>query len=388
MRIALLTDIYKPSANGVVHHVAMLKQCLEAWGEEVWLFVPSGKEVEDDEPNVVRIPGIPLADTGFHISLTLPRRARHLLREMDVLHVHHPFVSGSFGLYIANRYNIPLVFTNHTRYDLYVKQFLKLLPEEISDAALQTYFGNFSEGCDALVAPSEGVAGVMQSWNTKAKIVVIPNGVRVERFANPPRRMTRAELELPEDAVIALYVGRMSSEKSLDRLLQLFRYVADEHPTVYLVLVGDGPELDELRALAESLEISNRVRFVGGVAYDKVPEYMSAGDFFVSTSLSEVHPLTFIEAAAANLPSLGIRSPGVADTIVDGETGLLAENNDLSFGLRFLRLAQDAELRRQLGKQAGEHALSMSVENNARRLLELYRELHSQRVKEPDVAGK
>lgn len=378
MRIALLTDIYKPSTNGIVHHIAMLKQCLEAWGESVWVFVPSSKEYDDSEPNVIRIPGIPLADTGYHLSLTLPRHAREMLAEMHILHVHHPFVSGSFGLYAANRYKIPLVFTNHTRYDLYVKQYLKLLPEAISDTALQTYFHSFSQGCDALVAPSEGMAEVMRGWLTAGKIVVIPNGVEIERFASPARRVTRAELGLPDNAVIALYVGRMSGEKGLARLLQLFRHIIVEHATVYLVLVGDGPELDDLRQLAHELGISERVRFTGGVPYERVPEYMAAGDFFVSASQSEVHPLTYIEAAAARLPALGIRSPGIADTIIDGKTGLLAENNDLSFGLRFLRLAQDAELRQRLGKQAGEHARQFSVENNARRLLELYRELRSQ----------
>jgi 1,2-diacylglycerol 3-alpha-glucosyltransferase len=378
MRIALMTDIYKPSTDGITHHVAMLKQCLETWGESVWVFVPSSKEYEDDEPNVVRIPGIPLADTGYHLSLTLPKRARSLLRQMDILHVHNPFISGSFGLYAANRYHKPLVYTNHTRYDFYVKQYLKLLPEPISDTALQTFFHTFSQGCDALVAPSESMAELMRTWNTQGKIVVIPNGVDIEPFVNPPRRVTRAELGLPDNAVIALYVGRMSGEKSIDRLLHLFRYVSDEYDLVYLVLVGDGPELDELRQLADDLGISQRVRFTGGVAYEHVPEYMAAGDFFVSASFTEVHPLTFIEAAAANLPALGFRSPGVADIVRDGETGLLAENNDLSFGLRFLRLAQDAELRQRLGKQAGEQARKLSVENNARRLLELYQQLRSQ----------
>ena len=380
MRIALMTDIYKPSNNGVVNHVAMLKKCLESWGETVWLFVsnPKPKEYEEDEPNVIRIPGIPLADTGYHVSFTLPKRARDILREMDVLHAHQPFGSGSLGLYASNRYKVPLVFTNHTRLDLYVKQYLKLLPENVSEAALQTYFQSFSQGCDAMVAPSEGMAEIMRSWNVQGKIVVIPNGIQTERFAHPARRVTRAELSLPEDAVVALYVGRMSFEKSLDRLLQLFRYVADEDENVYLVLVGDGPDLDNLRSLTNELGLNDRVRFTGAVPYARVPEYMGVGDFFVSASLSEVHPLTYIEAAAANLPALGIRSPGVADTILEGETGLLAENNDLSFGLRFLRLSQDAELRHQLGKQAAEHARGLSVETNARRLLELYRGLKSQ----------
>lgn len=375
MRIALLTDIYKPFANGVVHHVALLKQCLESWGETVYLFVPSAKGYKDDEPNVIRIPGIPLADTGYHLSLGLDRRSRKLLRNMDVLHVHHPFVSGSFGLYYANRYDIPLVFTNHTRYDLYVKQYLRLLPSAVSETALQTYFHSFSQRCSALVAPSESVADIMRSWGVQGKVVVIPNGIDIKRFTNPTRRITKADLGLPEDAVVALYVGRLSGEKSLDRLLRLFRYVAAEYPPVYLVLVGEGPEMESLQALAAELEIQERVRFTGGVCYEEVPAYLAAGDFFVSTSLSEVHPLTFIEAAAAGLPALGIRSPGVADIIIDGVTGLIAENNDLSFGLRFLRLAQDSALRQCMRQAAMEQSRALSVENNARRLLELYREL-------------
>jgi len=375
MRIALLTDIYKPSTNGVVHHVAMLKQCLENWGERVWLFVPGSGDYEDDEPNVIRIPGIPLADTGYHLSLVLNKRARRLLSQVDVAHVHQPFISGSFGLYAAGRYNTPLVFTNHTRFDLYVKQYLKLLPAAVSETALQTYFQTFSQGCSVLVAPSESMATMMREWGVQGRIVVIPNGIEVERFRDPPTTIGKAELGLPEDAVVAMYVGRMSSEKSLDRLLHLFRYVATEHPSVYLLLVGEGPELVDLRVIAANLGLTSRVRFTGGVAYDQVPAYLHAADFFVSASLSEVHPLTYIEAAAAGLPGLGFRSTGVQDIIRDEETGLIAENNDLSFGLRFLRLAQDHDLRARLGCRAAEVARKLSVETNARRLLELYREL-------------
>lgn len=379
MRIALLTDIYKPSTNGVVHHIAMLKRCLEQWGEEVWLFVPSGKDYEDDEPNVIRIPGIPLADTGYHVSVMLNSRSRKLLSHMDVLHVHHPFVSGSFGLYCANRYSIPMVFTNHTRYDLYVKQYLKILPAAVSETALQTYFHSFSQRCSALVAPSESVAAIMREWGVQGKIVVIPNGVDVARFTYPDHCITRAGLGLPDDAVVAMYVGRMSGEKSIDRLLQLFAYVAAEYEPVHLMLVGEGPDLEPLRELARELNLGARVHFTGGVGYEKIPAYMALADFFVSASVSEVHPLTFIEAGAAGLPALGIRSPGVADIIVDGQTGFIAENNDLSFGLRFLRLAQDATLRQTMSRQAVEHSRPLSVENNARRLLELYTELQQQR---------
>ena len=197
----------------------------------------------------------------------------------------------------------------------------------------------------------------------------------MEHFRHPATTISRAELKLPEDAVVAIYVGRMSSEKRIDRLLQLFHYAAHEEPSVYLLLVGGGPELTDLRGQAANLGLLDRVRFTGGVAYDQIPAYLHASDFFVSASLSEVHPLTFIEAAAAGLPGLGFRSTGVQDIVRDEETGLIAENNDLSFGLRFLRLAQDRELRERLGCQAAEQARKLTVENNARRLLELYRDL-------------
>ncbi|MCC9078072.1 glycosyltransferase [Litorilinea aerophila] len=375
MRIALFSDVYKPVTNGVVHHVAMLKHYLETWGEQVWLFVPGSSQQPDDEPNVIRIPGIPIADTGYHLSIAVDHRSRELLQQMDVIHVHHPFVSGSFGLFFSNRYNIPLVFTNHTRYDLYVKQYLPLLPSALSETALQAYFQIFSQRCAALIAPSESMAEVMRGWGVEGRIVVIPNGIDLDRFENPTCQVNRSQLGIPEDAVVAIYVGRMSGEKSVDRLLRLYRYLVQEEQESHLLLVGSGPELDDYRALAQKLGITDRVTFTGAVPYDEIPCYLKLSDFFVSASVTEVHPLSFIEAAACRLPALGIRSPGVNDLIRNGETGFIAEDNDLSFGLRFLTLVRDGDLRRRMGEAAYAFSRGLSAHNNARRVLQLYQEL-------------
>jgi 1,2-diacylglycerol 3-alpha-glucosyltransferase len=371
MRIALLSDVYKPVVNGVVHHVALLKQYLEAWGEEVWLFVP-GLERQSNEPRIVSIPGIPIADTGYHLSITLDQRSRELLQTMDVIHVHHPFISGSFGLFASTRYDIPLIFTNHTRYDLYVKQYLPLLPAALSASALQTFFHHFSHRCAALIAPSQGVAEIMKTWGVEGRIEIIPNGVEVEQFVNPPRLLTRAALGLPENSVIATFVGRMSGEKSVDRLLRIYQLIAAEEKRSHLLLIGSGPELDELRTQVELARLSHRITFAGKVPYEQLPDYLALCDFFVTTSVSEVHPLTLIEAAAAGLPGLGIRSPGVSDVIQNEITGLVADDNDLSFGLRFLRLVNDDDFRAQLGTAARRYSQTLSAETNTRRVLQLY----------------
>jgi len=374
MRIALMSDVYKPVTNGVVTHVALLKKQLENWGEQVWLFVP-GQNESTDEPNVIRIPGIPIADTGYHLSISLDQHSREMLQMMDIIHVHHPFISGSFGLFAANRYNIPLVFTNHTRYDLYVKQYLPLLPSALSETALQAYFSLFSQRCAALIAPSHSMAEVMKDWGVQGRIEVIPNGIELEHFVNRPGQITRQQLGIPPNAVVAVFVGRMSGEKNIDRLITVYNFLVREERESHLLLIGAGPELEVYRDLVTALDLQTRVTFTGNVPYHLLPDYLALSDFFVSASVSEVHPFTFIEAAAVGLPALGIRSPGVSDIIQNEETGLIAEDNDLSFGLRFLKLVRDAPYRHTLGQAAQVFSKQLSAHANARKILQLYEEL-------------
>ena len=144
---------------------------------------------------------------------------------------------------------------------------------------------------------------------------------------------------------------------------------------MHLLLVGGGPSLGECRHLARSLELDGRVTFTGPVSYERIGGVLSLADFFVSASVSEVHPLTFIEAAAAGLPAIGIASPGVADMIIDGKTGFLTVDNDLSFGLRIMRMAKDAELRAAMGGAANQYSHRFSAHQNAREVLGLYQSL-------------
>ena len=177
---------------------------------------------------------------------------------------------------------------------------------------------------------------------------------------------------IPEQAVVGAYVGRVSQEKAVDRILRIFAVLKEEIPDLHLLLVGGGPSLTECRQLARSLDMDGRVTFTGPVSYERIGGVLSLADFFVSASVSEVHPLTFIEAAAAGLPAIGIDSPGVADMIVDGKTGFLTADNDLSLGLRIMRMARDAELRSTMGQAASRYSQRFSAHHNAREVLGLY----------------
>ena len=157
MRIGMMTDVYKPHVSGITNYISLNKEYIEKAGHEVFIFTFGDLDYKDDEQRVVRSPGLPLTDTGYYLSFRYSRRAKALLQTMDLVHVHHPFLSGRLALNYCRPLRIPIVFTNHTRYDLYAQAYLPLLPEEFSDTFLQSYMPTFCQAVDLVISPSAGM---------------------------------------------------------------------------------------------------------------------------------------------------------------------------------------------------------------------------------------
>src|SRR5215510_10722048 len=176
MRIGMMADAYKPYVSGVTNYIDLNKRALEAQGHEVYVFTFGDLDHQDNDPRVIRNPGLPLADTGFYLSLRYKTAAKKLLQSMDVVHVHHPFISGRLALRYCRRKQIPIVFTNHTRYDLYAKARLPLMPGEVSHSLLNAYMPDFCEAVDLVISPSRGMEKVMRQYGVESPIEVVPNG--------------------------------------------------------------------------------------------------------------------------------------------------------------------------------------------------------------------
>ena len=116
-----MADAYKPYISGVTNYIDLNKRVLEDAGHEVYVFTFGDVDYQDDEARVIRSPGLALGDTGFYLSLRYKTQARKLLQTMDVIHVHHPFLSGRLALRYCRARQIPVIYTNHTRYDLYAQ---------------------------------------------------------------------------------------------------------------------------------------------------------------------------------------------------------------------------------------------------------------------------
>jgi glycosyltransferase involved in cell wall biosynthesis/SAM-dependent methyltransferase len=143
----------------------------------------------------------------------------------------------------------------------------------------------------------------------RPRMMRVPNGVDTRRFS---------PAATPASARLVLYVGRLSVEKNLERLLDGLALLK---PPARLVVVGDGPLRAPLEARARALGVC--ADFVGVVPNAALPERFRAADVFVLPSLTEGHPKALLEAMASGVPCAASARGGIPALVVDGESGVL-----------------------------------------------------------------
>ncbi|WKZ47889.1 MAG: glycosyltransferase [Anaerolineales bacterium] len=378
MRIGMMTDAYKPYVSGVTSYIDLNKRALEALGHEVYVFTFGDLEHPDEDPRVIRSPGLPLSDTGFYLSLRHSTQAQRIIQTMDIIHVHHPFMSGRLALIYGRKRNIPIIFTNHTRYDLYAQTRVPLMPAEVSMGMLQAYMPAFCENTDLVISPSRGMEKILRQYGVTSHIEVVPNGADLQPFLSAAP-LSREKFGFDADDILIVYMGRIAPEKNLELLLGAFAGVSRAVPRTKLLVVGGGQKEHEegTKEFANELEIMDRVKFTGTVPYAKLPSYLAMCDIFATASVTEVHPFSVIEGMAAGLPIVGIDSPGIGDSIADGETGLLSVNDLASYTAKLTALCLNKDLQKQMGKAAQEASHRFSIENTTKIMLGHYTRLAS-----------
>lgn len=355
MRVALFTETYLPHINGVVTHVKSLKEGLEAMGHTV-LIVTADSDIRRHyiKNNTLYCPAHKASKRfyGFDLANPVSRTRLRFLRDFnpDIIHIHNEFGIGLSGVGIAKILRVPLVYTLHTMYDEYIYYVAPAPLVGITRRISHKYLRIFSKTANEVTGPSKKCQEFVRETGVDKIVSVIPNPVELEAFS--PDKVTeeekaefRAAYSISPDKTIAIFVGRLGREKSVDLLLEYWAAEIKADEKLHLVIIGDGPERVTLEELAGSLGITATVTFTGPVEHGALPPYIASGDVYITASLSDTNSISMLEGMAAGLPVLQRFDELNRDQIREGENGYVFNTAaEMAASLRRIRNMSRQEL--------------------------------------------
>lgn len=198
-----------------------------------------------------------------------------------------------------------------------------------------------------VVAVSESTKhDLIERGLSRDDIVVIPNGIDVDHYRPGPRETRAARPTL-------LFLGRLKKYKRVDLVLHAVAELVRRGTDVELVVGGAGDQAEPLRSLAETLGIQDHVRFPGFVADPVKLELLQSSWIHVLTSHKEGWGISNLEAGACATPTVASDAPGLRESVVDGETGILVPHGDVPALVEAIaKLIRDPELRFRMGSAA------------------------------------
>ena len=381
MRIGLFTDTYPPYINGVSTSVLMLKQGLEKLGHEVYVVTVNSENFHyKKEDNVLMIPGIPIGIYDFRMTSLYPLRALKIIKSwnLDVIHTHTEFAVGTFARLIAKQYNIPLVHTYHTMYEEYIYYITKGYFDGASKKLVE-YLTLFlcDKTVEELIVPTKKTHDLFkEKYKVKRDVHIIPSGIDVTRFYKEnvdllSIKSLKKELNIKKDDFVILFVGRIAKEKSIDFLIKNLKAILKKVPKARMIIVGDGPDMNELALLVRENKLNKHVTFTGKVPWSEIPKYYQLANVFVTASKTETQGLTVIEAMAAEKPVVAIKDESFELVMKDKQDGLFFETKE-EYQRLIIDLYNNPSYAKMIAKQARITANAYNPEVYAKRVLEVY----------------
>ena len=311
----------------------------------------------------------------------------------SLVHSHY-WLSGQVGWLAADRWQVPLVHTMHTM--ARVKNLHLAGGDDPEPSGREIGEVQVVEAADRLIANTSGErAELIELYSAEPdKVVVVPPGVDLTLFSPGDRRQARAEVGLPLDAMVLLFVGRIQPLKAPEVLVEAAAELLARHPQwrgELVVAVLGGPSgsglahPQSLQDLATTLGVQAQVRFVPPVPRTELAQWYRAADLVAVPSHSESFGLVAVEAQACGTPVVAARVGGLPSAV--GEAGVLVDGHDIPVWADALEgLLTDPERRKALSRKAVDHAALFGWDRTAERLYEVYVEAKRARARSQESA--
>ncbi len=377
MRIALFSDTWSPTINGVARTLERLVEQAHRRGHEVAV-VAAGRTSQPPARNGPQqgvvlhhtLPGVPFPPyPELLVARTLDAAGRRRLGAFapEVVHVATEGPVGWSGRRWALGRNLPLVTSFHTDIPAYLGEYGMGLLEPVA----WRYLRSFHRAAARSFCPSRATREALRAQGFHPRWAVWSRGVDTERFSPALRdESVRNDLAPGADHIL-VHVGRLAPEKRCEVAIRAYARLREDHPKAALVFIGDGPDRGRLEALAPA-----GVRFVGYRTGEALSRAFASADVVLFPSDTETFGNVALEALASGVPVVGADRGGIRDTVTPGLTGFLCRAGaPEDFAMATRRLLEDEPLRRRMAAEARAAALGRSWERACDPLFHAYLEL-------------
>lgn len=358
LNIGLFNDSFPPTIDGVANTVVNYAYHIQKNHGAAIVATPKYPHVTDEYPfEVCRYSSVPIIGPltyrlGNPISPLTIAELRQ--KKLDLIHVHSPFASSVLARQVTlpKRYRVPVVFTYHTKYEVDTAKFL---PNKRLQKALLRFILHNVKLADEVWTVSQGAGESLREIGYRGDYRVMPNGTDFARGLASEKETAelRRIYNLQKEEPVFLFVGRMMWYKNIQIIVDTLCLLKQSGLRFRAFFVGDGNDRPAIEQYALDRGLAKEAVFTGAI-YDreKIRAYYSIADLFLFPSTYDTAGLVVKEAAACNCSSLLVAGSCAAEGVVDGVSGLLAEENAESCAAKILAAANGENAFARLGENA------------------------------------
>lgn len=284
------------------------------------------------------------------------------------IHAVTPGPIGLAALAVSKILKKPIYATYHTAFPEYVKS---LTDDDSLEEMAWKYMVWFYNQMDAVYTPSKAIGRELAARGiNKEKIVFYPRGIDIEKF-HPDKKdiIVEYKFKIPLDCKRILYAGRLSKEKNLDNLVEIYKKIRAKKRDVHLIIAGDGPYKKELQSKLNGQPAT----FTGFINQDELSAVYAASDVFVFPSTTDTFGNVVLEAQASGVPVVVTDRGGPMENLVPGKTGYIIQAEDIDgFTEKIIEICTNNELLMEMKQNARQYMETRSFDCAHQELWKLY----------------